>query len=1413
MAAVAVAGLVLRWSNVDFDQGKHLHPDERHWSLTAAAMEAEPRPAPHGTVLGPALDWFDGQRSPANAYRGSETFVYGGLPLAVARGAAGWLHRGASTGDEPAHTVVRALDGLGLPLLDDAGAPTFDAGYGVNLVGRLLSGLVDTLMVIVVALIGRRLAGPLAGVGAAVLAACSVMSIQHAHFMTSEAYLGLGAALVVLATLRLVSGAGTAGARSARAAASGAWAGAAAGATLAIKLSGAPVAVVPFLVATALLATRRQVADVARLAGMAVAFVVALRVLHPAGFQGLGLRPSGYWDDVRAAQELARADLPPSIQWAGRSVLEPLRWLLELTVGPGTVLAAAIGGVHLWRRRAEVGRLTTTTMLASVALPPVVVLPQLVKSGRYLVPMLPALFACGGVGLVVLVRAARTTPSPRRARAATAAAVAVVATSALWAIALVDGVYGHENTRIAASVWIAENVPAGATISNEAWDDALPLGVDGVDPGRYHLEQLDLFGPDTVEKVERLADQLQGLDVVVESSPRVWGSVTRLPARFPSTIRFFEGLDDGSLGFTRVATFTSPPRLGPLRLPSHRGEEAFSVYDHPEVRIWQRTEPRTTDEVLAALDVARAGTALPVAPAHGEANGSQLLPAERAAARSVGTYASDFADGPEWPHVLGWLLVLELLGLASFALLVPLLHRLPDAGAGLAKTAGLVLPAAAVFTLTTRAGITLSRGLVGGVVGGYLALGVGAAFRCRALIADVWRTRRRTLLQVEVLTLLAFGALLLLRAADPDLWHPYRSGEKPFEMEMLTAVLRTPTLPPYDPWFSGGALNYYYGGYLLLSVPARLLRTSPALVMNLAPAVLAAATVGAASSAGAALWSTSRRAALLADGRSLARRGRAVGLLAAGFVLLLPSSSIVPILYDRLVHGARGPIDWWSLSRTFPRSPIATEFPAWSFLFSDVHPHLLDFPLVLSAIALAVAVAQLLRHDTTRHAVAGAAVAGVLVGATRAVNTWDLPLTGGLLALALLGGIALRAPRRRLGLAAAAAVAGAVITWGPYVRRSDVTDAGIELETLRSPLRSWSLHHGFFATLTVLLVVAALLRLPTPAGRRAWYGLGGVLLAPVLLGAWAGRAPLGMSVALAGATAWAASTRRGRDDAPGPLPFLALALGWSVVAVVEVVSVVNDFDRMNTVFKSWLQAWMLLAVGSAALVVDLWSPPPPHRGRLRSLPGRLAVACGGVRIATGAAAVLAVAFATLAVPARLEDRISTGGLRLDGLAYLDAGLQVGAPTAYDPGDDRALIGWLQRNVAGIVTVAERPAPDYQWNGRIAVHTGLPSIVSWGYHQSQQRRRYGAAVVQRGIDADALYASTDPVAITQVLQRYDVRYVVFGAPEVATVSPGARAALERHPCLDVRFRDGPRWVAAVDRACLTQQPGGLPVRAG
>ncbi|MGH9136583.1 MAG: DUF2298 domain-containing protein, partial [Acidimicrobiales bacterium] len=963
VATCCLAGLMLRGWNLDFDQRQHLHPDERHWSSTSSSLADASPPDRHGTVAGPVLDWLDGQRSPANAYRVTDSFVYGPVTLAATRAVAGWLHEGATESVQPAALVVDVVDRLGVPLIDGSGLPRFDDGYNVDLVGRLLGAIFDTATIAVVAVIGRRLAGRRVGLAAAFAYAMLVLAIQHAHFFGSEPLLALTAALTVLATLRIDRGGDVR-----RAATTGLVAGLTAGAMVAVKLSGAGLALVPFGLGIVLVVQRRRRADVARLAAIAIGAVVTFRVLCPPAFNGLGLGPNRqFWDDVRRQRELAAADQPPSIQWADRLPLfDATRWLFEFTIGPGVSVAAVLGAVLLARHRQCRGRWAASVGVLALVVPFAFVFRDYVTTGRYFVPMLPALAVCAGYALAELAR---------RGRLATAATGALAGLALFWAAAFVAGVYGHEHTRVEASRWIATHVEPGAVLSTESWDDGLPLAVSGVDPSRYGYEQLELFAPDDVAKIERLAGQLAAIDYVVESSPRVWGTVTRIPGRYPSTIRFFEALDDGSLGFERVATFTSSPRLGPFYLDDSDAEEAFSVYDHPEVRIWRNVGDLTADQLFAGLDPLAAANALPIHPAAAHANGAMLTAGERAANEGVGTFAAVFdTDGNQLVHAVGWLLVIELAGWSAFVILLPLLRRLPDAGAGLSKAAGLVAVTFAVFVAVTWLGLALSRALVVTVTATWVLAGAAVAWTRRAKLADVWRARRRELLQAEIVALLGFAALVLLRAANPDLWHAARSGEKPFELAMFTSVLRGRTLPPYDAWFAGGAMNYYYGGYLLLSIPARILRTAPSLAMNLAIGCIGSIAAGAVYSAGAAVLDAGRR-------RSGRRRARRAGLLAVLFVLVVPNAAIIPHGLRRLFGGESGPIDWWGLSRVIPGSPAVTEFPAWSLLFADVHPHVIDLALLATLVAVVIAWYGALRSGPVAGAVALAVVAGVLVGA------------------------------------------------------------------------------------------------------------------------------------------------------------------------------------------------------------------------------------------------------------------------------------------------------------------------------------------------------------------------------------------------------------------------------------------------
>jgi YYY domain-containing protein len=1425
---LAFVGLVLRAWNLDWDKGQHWGQDGLYWSGASAMMASSPDPPRHGTVVGPLLDWLDGQRSPANPYRGPANFYHGGgITLAAARAASGLLASGADRGTQPAALVVHVVDFLGVPLLDADGVRQFNRGWDIDIVARLLGAIADSVAIVVIALIGRRLGGPLAGVAAAGFQAFSVIAIQHAHYVGAEPWLVLGASLCVLATIRMHRGGHL------RTDATSAFiAGLAAGATVAVKLSGAGVAAVPLLGCAFLAVSRRRVVDWLRLGSCVLGAVVAFRVLNPAAFNGLGLGPAAaFWNDARFNLELTRHDFPWQMGYASRvPVVEALCALVSLAIGPGTTLAAVAGAVLLVRRRRTIGRWRVAGVVGAVVGPLLLLFVAHVQWPRYAIAMLPGLHACAGYGLAAGVCAARRWWAGR-SRGMTVAASASIAVcgglATLWGVAYVAGVYGHEHTRLTAARWVVDNVSPGSVIATGPIDNFLPLPIANMRQDDYAFEEFDPYPVDSVAKVELIAAQLSSVDFVIEESPRDWRSVARIPARYPSTIRLFDALDTGALGFTRVATITSPPRLGPLRLDGLANHVATFSTDHPEVRIWQRVRDVPHHEVVAVLDPVAAANALPVRWHDGHANGAMMYEGELAANDSIGTYVSDFdVDGNAALHAIGWLLILHVVGAATFAILAPMLRRLPDAGAGMAPTVGIVVVAFGVFVAVAWLGIPYTRGVVAGVAGLWTAGGAWCVWRRRSRLRHVWRRRRGDLLRAEVVMLVSFGLWLALRASNPDdSWHPLSGSEKPFELAVLTSLLRTRTLPPYDVWFAGGSLNYYYGGSLMLAVPARLLRTAPAVALNLGVPFVGMLAAGAAYTAGSALAAIGQRVVGAFEAVNH-RFNRRAGLFAVAFVLLVPSAAIL----KHLVQWQFGEYDWLSPLYVFPGMGNRVEFPAVALLSFNVHAHLLDLAVLLTLLAAAGAWFESLRSggSMTRVITLGALV-GLLVGMTQVTNSWDFPLAVVLATLAALGALvppvdvsfrlAWRARWRAIAASGAAAVAVVVVGWAPYWWRTEQYSTGLTAAETRTPFAGWVAHWGILAAATAVgvLDVAAQTVAGTVSGRldrrrailiaAAAVAVGVVGVVAVEVGRAAQLASVGLAVGCA-AAAW--MSRRIDGWSAGPPTFVVAAVGWGIVGGIESYQLEGDFGgRFNTVFKGWFGAWVVIAVAVAVIVASLVRRTSSLESR-RS-PRRLWFGAATSRAIVVLASVATVMYIVVAVPDRLESRVSSSALSLDGLSFLAGGAEfVVGDTIVDSGEDRLLIEWLQHNVAGTPTIAEAPGVSWTWSSRFSTLTGLPTVIGWkSGHEYLQRRGYWGAIDAREADMNALYESGDPALITSVLQRYDIRYVVFGTLERALAGPAGRAALTAHPCLHIGFAYRDLFIAEVDHRCVNMQPGALP----
>jgi len=517
---------------------------------------------------------------------------------------------------------------------------------------------------------------------------------------------------------------------------------------------------------------------------------------------------------------------------------------------------------------------------------------------------------------------------------------------------------------------------------------------------------------------------------------------------------------------------------------------------------------------------------------------------------------------------------------------------------------------------------------------------------------------------------------------------------------------------------------------------------------------------------------------------------------------------IVPGVVRRMVGAEHGTFDWWSPSRVIPNSAAITEFPAWSILFGDVHPHVMGLPLLATVLVLCLAWYRSLIERRSAQSLALAVVVGLLLGLVRATNTWDYPLALATALLAVSVALVRRGNWRVAARDVVVAGAGVALVWAPYVWRGEVYDAGVEPVTQRTPWGSWVDHWAFFAACTLLVAVPVVSRRVGHVVRTSptmWRSVRqGHVVALAVVFAAAGVFTLASSrstqlTCLALATLAAAAAVIGRRHrAVSSLGGALMAVGWSVIVVIEQYSVKNDGGRMNTVFKGWYQAWLLLAIGSAVslvVVVRSRAVATSWRPRLYRRTGLAFVAFAGV---------VSVAFAVLATPVRLDDRLSPDGLSLDGLAYFQSDLRYGdsdRPLA----DDLPLLKWLKANVHGIVPIAEAPGDDYTWSSRFATMTGLPTPIGWPYHERQQKRDYGYLVDQRIADMKELYTTTDPQRAAELLARYRLRYITFGLVEQKLSPDPTGATLLAAPCVSEVFRSGDLFVAEVDRQCLRALP--------
>ncbi len=1293
---ILLAGAFLRLEHLNWDEGHHLHPDERFISMVEENLAFPKSP----------VGYLDSKHSPLNPYnRGYDSFVYGTLPMFVTK----------------AFAVALRRDG-------------YDGSY---LVGRGLSTVFDLATVWLVYLLARRFGGRTGGLAAASLLAFCPLGIQLSHFWAVETFLAAFATATLLGCVRLAQGkSGPAGD-----AATGLALGLAVGCKVTALALFAPVGIA-LLVRLAAMRGQEAAwfgAALARVVGRGAlvlsAALVAIRLALPYAFLGWGLDPR-YLRDLKSLALLSSsvAGFPPALQWAGRTLFFPLRNFVLWGAAPffGVTALAAVAWALLATRRRQHRALLP--LLAYAIFVGVYHGLALVKSIRYFYPAYPALAVLSGLLLAHLWRAAA-------GRRSLQAAPAIVLAGSFLAALAFTSVYRQPHTRLEASRWIFSRVTPPARFANEAWDDGLPIPMPGSEMAGYAGPVLNLFDPDSAQKVEKLVQTLKDADWIAVTSNRVYANVTRIPLVYPMTTAYYRALFDGALGFERAAEFVSYPSLGPLVFDDDRAEEQFTVYDHPRVLLLRKTRGFSAERarriLLAAMPVPpatiwdwekwprpRRKVSLPVIPSHRAAVAAVAPEADR----EIGSFAA----------ALIWYLALCAVGVAALPLAWVFFSRLSDRGFGFARVLGLCLATYAANLAVARGGLANGRPTAFLALLGLAAAGGSAFLRRRRQILAFLSHNRRALWQSEAAFTIGFLIFLGFRAFNPEItW-----GEKPMDFSILNILVRTRTLPPSDPWFAGAPLGYYTFGQGVIAFLSLLTGLSTRYTFNLAFGLLGGALVQGAFS--------------LARNWSGTLRGGVAGAVSVALIGNL--SGLREWLAVRRPQHL--PLDWnyfWATSRVI--KDTINEYPLWSLLFADLHAHVLAMPLLLLFLAQALQFVRVHADRTAlpRTRLLSGVLLGVFAAAEALTNAWDAPLLAGLLVLtALVAGLSGGAPaltaavRAAVGLGAAGAVAlaAAFPLWPPG---GGLPAWGRNLEKAPSGLDVSTVFGLFFFLAAAWWLASAGDRWHWPAGRRAAIPIAG-MLALALLSLRSADLFCLTGILLFGVAFFAL--------AEVPEDRLAFGLVGSAFFLVLFTQRLYIYDRMNTFFKLYLESWLLFAVATAVLVFR----DRDRRGSFKRWP---VVLKGAFALLAAMALFTSVTAARGALTdTRPSRKTETDGPTLDGLRYLEKSA---------PGEYRAVL-WLRRTIRGTPVVLEAQGPSYQDFGRVSMLTGLPTLLGWEYHV-QQRGNSPDEIARRRAAVAAIYSNPNADTIEGLLRRDHVGYVFVGPLERKTYPSAGLAKFE------------------------------------
>lgn len=599
--------------------------------------------------------------------------------------------------------------------------------------------------------------------------------------------------------------------------------------------------------------------------------------------------------------------------------------------------------------------------------------------------------------------------------------------------------------------------------------------------------------------------------------------------------------------------------------------------------------------------------------------------------------------------------------------------------------------------------------------------------------------------------------------------------EKFMDYGFMTSMMRAKFMPPYDFWYSGGVINYYYFGQYLATFVTKVSGVTVNVGYNLMLMTIASLSTLLPYSIVYQVTSN------MLKKKKQEKRWLPVASGTLAGLLLSCSSNMhfpifrwfVPALQEML--GLEVSSYWFPDATRYigyqPETADKTihEFPAYSIVLGDLHAHYINIIFVITVVGLLFA--WYIRQDQMREKMKGMIhqkltsktylqevfepnliLITFFIGMFHMTNFWDFPIYFVVSGAVILCSNAVKY-QFRLATIKVTALQGIFVLLGstivalPFTLNFDQISTEICLATNHTPFYQLMILWGLPILIMVGFISSCIYNYkkkekPLCMSRYEMeIGRGEELREANWKEATSNRRELYQNESKPSIWGTFQSFMLNLDFTDLFIILLGLcAIGLVLMPeVIYVKDIYNgDYKRANTMFKLTYQAFIMFSMCSGYILMKQLVLGTTARQK-RSARVALILSC------------LTISYVGHSIHAWFGNVFDFDARKtLDAAAFMEEKMP----------EDYEAVQWLNENVEGQKVVLEANGDSYSDYERVSVITGLQTVAGWYVHEWLWRGDT-ASLNQRNEDIKTIYTSRDYATVKALVEQYDIDYIYVG----------------------------------------------------